>query len=146
LSRPRKVTSGLQKSLRPLSATYRRKVRALYTGPRSGFRDEDRDRLAACVWRVMDELEHRTPQHPQVAALRATMHVLQCDSGASEEISSIPRRTAAGGYERVPARWPEAEAARALIGRKRRCAMTPEQKAAAAARLARARERGEVAP
>jgi hypothetical protein len=139
MSRPRKATSGLQKSLRPLSATCRRKARALYTGPRSGFRNEDRDRLADCVWHVMNELEHRTPQHPQVAALRATMHVLQCDSGASEDILTIPRRTAAGGYERVPARWPEAEAARALIGRKRRCTMTPAQKAAAAARLAKAR-------
>lgn len=138
--RQRKATTGLQKTPRPLSATYRAKVRALYQGRRSGFRDPERDELASCVFSVMDELECRSPQHPQVGVLRAVMGVLQEDSGASEQIASFPRRRPDGGYERTVARWPACDAARAKISAKRRRAMTPEQRQAAAERLRKGRK------
>jgi hypothetical protein len=130
----RRITRGIQQALRPLSATYRRKVRQLYTGRPSRFCDHDRELLAA-VWAVMNEVEHRRPQYSQVTALRAVYNVLCDDLGANEPHPGV----LGGDGRREPARWPHVEAAEQLMLKKRR--MSPEQRRAAAERLRKARER-----
>ncbi|MBI4702176.1 MAG: hypothetical protein HY744_13680 [Deltaproteobacteria bacterium] len=93
----------LGSTLRPLSATYRAKVRAAYRGP-TRLDDAARRLLADAIFKVMAELEQRQPKHEQVAILRAVRNVLLDDLGENEAAPGL--------------RWPAVETAEAIIRRR----------------------------
>lgn len=120
-----KVTKNLGSTLRPISGTYRRRIRALYLAKVSetSLNDARRKVLEDAIFDVEHELEHRSvgsggSAHAQVASMRAVRNVLLDDVpvvlGGQSEPTTNPT------YDIL--RWPvvEAMAARIAGGRRRR--------------------------
>jgi hypothetical protein len=104
--RRRIAARSMGAALRPIGATWRSKVRRAYRGP-AKWGDEARRALTVAIFEVENELEHRSPLNPQVAAMRAARNVLLDDLGENEP----PPR---GG------RYPAVEAAERLVRERRR--------------------------
>lgn len=85
----RTVTRNLGSTLRPLSPTFRKRIREQYDGPNT-LNDDARAALAQCVFDVENELEHRTSTHPQVAIMRAVRNTLLDDIGTGESAATAP--------------------------------------------------------
>lgn len=106
-----KTTKNLGSTLRFISGTYRRQIRTLYlaTYTETTLNDERRKALENAIFAVENELEHRSPTHPQVAIMRAVRNVL---------LDDIPAHL--GGNESRPGlRWPHVEAMAAKIAGRR---------------------------
>ena len=102
MSRP-KVTRSVGATLRPLSPTYRRQIKSTFfsshgTGP---LNDPRRLALESSIFQVQNDLEHRSPRHPQVQAMSSIRGVLLTDAGVCE---SRPGMT-----------WPEVEAMERIL-------------------------------
>ena len=103
-----KVTTTLSATLSPIAGTYRRRIRSAFLaehGP-GPLNDERRLALETAIFRVQDDLEHRSPRHPMVATMNAIRNVLLDDVG-----SRTPGAIVDAGNEvaRVGMRWPQVE-------------------------------------
>ena len=112
MSRQRAIASrSIGKALRPIGGSWRTKVRrafeALANGQSWRWDDAARRRLCRAIFEVENELEHRSPKHPQVVAMRATRNVLLDDLGENEQHPH-------------GCRYPSVEAAERVIRRRRK--------------------------
>lgn len=119
--------STLGRALRPITPAFRRRVRAIYFGERpiesavlkrssEPVRHPDgslrrlgpalRCWLESCIFDVQNDLEHRSPKHPQVEA----MNTLRCLLLDGVPASQGGNESHVSGMERPPLRWSKHEA------------------------------------
>ncbi|MFW5698710.1 MAG: hypothetical protein ACOCYN_02545 [Planctomycetota bacterium] len=82
-----KSTRSVRQTLVPLAPAWRRRVRAAYRQMGGEFQPLNPHRralLAEAIFQVENDLEHRSPAHPQVVALRTVRNRLYDDLGWNE--------------------------------------------------------------
>ncbi len=82
-----KTTHSVGQTLAPITPAWRRRVRAAYRQMGGAFRplnDHRRAQLSEAIFQVENDLEHRSPNHPQVVALRTVRNRLSDDLGWNE--------------------------------------------------------------
>lgn len=114
-----KTTRSVGAALRPISGAYRRRIKAAFLLAHGvGALNDDRRRaLEACIFAEQNELEHRSPRHPQVEVMNAVRCVLLDDLG-----STTPGYVVDEGNEVAKAglRWPHVEAVAARMAPRRK--------------------------
>ena len=113
-----KVTRSVGAALRPIAGTYRRRIKAAFllahgVGP---LNDERRIALEDAIFQVQNDLEHRSPKHPQVAVMNAVRNVLLDDAGVNETVPGL--------------RWPHVEAMAARMAPRSKAKAKAESEAA----------------
>ncbi len=86
-SMPRKHCRTVGQTLRPLTPYQRHLVRAAFVALGGTFKhlnDDLRAILSEAIFKVENDLEHRQPKHPQVAAMRTVRNRLYDDLGWNE--------------------------------------------------------------
>lgn len=113
-----KTTRSVGAALRPISTVFRQRIKAafLLSHGRGPLNDERRIALESCIFAVQNDLEHRSPRHPQVEVMNAVRNVLLDDVG-----SDTPGYVTTDGNEVASPklRWPHVEAMAARMAPRR---------------------------
>ena len=86
------LTRNVGCTLRPISATYKRRIRDVYTGP-TRLNQAARIALAQAIFTVENDTEHRLgTHHPQVMAMTAVRNILLDEAGENEPLGDYPQQ------------------------------------------------------